>query len=181
MWKWWLPAVNWSDAVPALMICVDILFTTLEFTCREIAVNVCVEVSTVYRIMQLFERTGSVTKKEYVTSYDKTYHSRFFTKLPFHIWIVAEFTVELMVEQPGSKKVPSPSYGLKIAHGSPVPHTSIFRETHVQETFNVSVYGPYHTAWFCVIINLPGKKANKRAMETNTVQLLLEGNLKVVR
>jgi len=33
------------------------------------------------------------------------------------------------VEKPGSKKVPRPSYGLKIVHGSPLSQFTIFRET----------------------------------------------------
>ena len=84
------------------------------------------------------------------------------------------------------KKVPSPSYGLKNCTRVARPSDYNFSRngafcTNVQVTFNVSVYGLYHTAWFCVVINLPGKKANERAMETNTVQLLVEDNLKVVR
>ena len=34
-----------------------------------------------------------------------------------------------MVKEPSSKKVPSPSYGRKIAHGLPVPQVTNFRET----------------------------------------------------
>ena len=39
--------------------------TALGLSYREIAANLCVDVSTVCRIVQLFERTGTVSKKEY--------------------------------------------------------------------------------------------------------------------
>ena len=65
------------------------------------------------------------------------------------------------VKEPGSKKAHRPSYGLKIVHGSPVPQSTIFRETECFVcTFNVSVYDPYHATWFSEIMNLPGKKSS---------------------
>ena len=54
-----------------------------------------------------------------------------------------------MVKEPGSKKVPRPSYGQKIVPRSPVPQFTIIEKRSVlyihSSTFNVSVYTPYNT------------------------------------
>ena len=55
-----------------------------------------------------------------VTHYEKIDHLQFLMKFSFWVWIDAEFSVSSTVKEPCSKKVPRPSYGYKIVHGSPV-------------------------------------------------------------
>ena len=77
-----------------------------------------------------------------MTRYGKIDHSQFFMKIEFWVWIDAEFTVEFNCQEPGFKKVPKPSYDLKIAHGSPVSQFTIFRETEdfVRTLLNVQCF-----------------------------------------
>ena len=83
------------------------------------------------------------------------------------------------------KKVPRPSYGKKIVHGSPVPWLTIFRETERFFTYIAqrSMF-PYTLRitprGLSKIMNLPGKKAKDEAIEgamceSNPTKKAMEG------
>ena len=81
-----------------------------------------------------------------------------------------------MVKELESKKVPRPSYGLKIVHGSPVSQFPIFGETerfvHNSSTFNVSVYAPYHATRFVRDNEFAGKEGERRSNRVSSKAVL---------
>ena len=85
------------------------------------------------------------------------------------------------VKEPGSKKVPRPSYGLKIVHRSPVCQSTIFGKRSIlyvhSSIFNLSmhiIYALYHTMLFVKDNEFAGKDGHRQSTSTAVLVLRSE-------